>query len=223
LSPLPAVTWSLSIEEQIYIFFPFITLLLARKKIVTLSIILPSLMLGIIFVQLNILNSTTTSRLTGLYLIPVIIGLVCAEFENIIRRKNSRTSVIIIEFIITLVVIFSIMLFHSQSNISYYVRVILMSCIFPLLLHLISLTRMWVALKVIAYLGRVSFGCYLYHWLVWNMFQSLDIGYAVGSGFTIFGWLLGLMVTLLLSVISYNFLEVPFLNIRRRYQAVPTS
>jgi peptidoglycan/LPS O-acetylase OafA/YrhL len=223
LSPLPAVTWSLSIEEQIYIFFPFIALLLARKKIVTLSIVLPTLMFGIFFVQINVFNSTTASRLTPLYLIPVIIGLVCAEFENIIRWKNSRISVIIIELTIGLVVILTIIFSHSQSNISYYLRVILMSCIFPLLLHLISFTRMWVALKAIAYLGRVSFGCYLYHWLVWNIFQSLDIGYSVGSGFTIFGWLLGLFVTLVLSVISYRFLEAPFLDIRRRYQAAPTS
>ena len=222
-SPLPAVTWSLSIEEQIYIFFPFIALLLARKKIVTLSIILPTLMFGIFFVQINLFNSTTASRLTPLYLIPVIIGLVCAEFENVVRWKNYRISVIIIEFIFTLGVILTIMFSHSQSNISYYLRVILMSCIFPLLLHLISLTRMWAALKAIAYLGRVSFGCYLYHWLVWNMIQSIDIGYSVGSGFTIFGWLLGLFVTLALSVISYRFLEAPFLEFRRRYQAAPTS
>ena len=169
---------------------------------------------------MNMFNSTTTSRLTGLYLIPVIIVLACAEFENFVRRKNSRKSVVVIEFIFAFVVIVTIMFFHSLLNISY--CVILMSCIFPVLLHLISLTRMWAALKVIGYLGRVSFGCYLYHWLVWNMLQSLGIGYAVGSGFNIFGWLLGLILTLILSVASYRFLEMPFLNIRRRYQAVPT-
>lgn len=222
-SPLPSVTWSLSIEEQIYLFFPFISLLLAKKKFLLMSIMLPTLISILWLAQINLFESASVDRLTGLYLIPVLSGLLCAKFEKRIRLHiGSRLNLFFRVSIVT-ATIFILLMTRTSSDLNFVLAVLAISTIFPFVLNLFSRIKEGVSLNILSRIGRISFGCYLYHWIFWNVLQKFTFAFSDTSGFTIFGWMIGIISTLILALASYRFIELPFLNLRRRFQVVQTS
>lgn len=64
------------------------------------------------------------------------------------------------------------------------------------------------------YLGRISYGLYVYHLLAITIVGTVDRG-----GFATF-WLSSLIITVVLSAISYRHLEQPFLRLKLRYTHV---
>jgi peptidoglycan/LPS O-acetylase OafA/YrhL len=94
--------------------------------------------------------------------------------------------------------------------------------LFPLILNVFSNLKDGFALKLLSKVGRISFGCYLYHWLLWNLLQTTNLAFTETHGFSFMGWIIGLVTTLSISWFSYKFIELPFLNVRRRFQAVQT-
>lgn len=70
-----------------------------------------------------------------------------------------------------------------------------------------------------AYLGKISYGLYVYHLLA---VEFVDVLFAAWHGFAI--WILRTLLALLLTVaaaiLSYAFLESPFLRLKRRFEIV---
>jgi peptidoglycan/LPS O-acetylase OafA/YrhL len=73
---------------------------------------------------------------------------------------------------------------------------------------------------VLVYLGRISYGLYVFHRL------GIRIGFAVlggiatrSSGFVVF-WLFSLLTTIGMASLSYFILERPFLRLKSRYAVV---
>lgn len=80
-----------------------------------------------------------------------------------------------------------------------------------------SLTRM-LDRPSFAYLGRISYGIYLYHLLV--------LGFAIpllGSAAGVWSFPVGLTITILISALSYLILEQPLLRLGKRFRQVPLS
>jgi peptidoglycan/LPS O-acetylase OafA/YrhL len=75
--------------------------------------------------------------------------------------------------------------------------------------------------KWMIWLGRVSFGLYVYHelalWSVRNVFVRFH-----GYEHFLLGFLTSATLTVLLAALSYRFLETPFLRIKERFEAVPS-
>jgi peptidoglycan/LPS O-acetylase OafA/YrhL len=92
-----------------------------------------------------------------------------------------------------------------------------------MVLNLSGFKHNGVILNLLSRIGRVSFGCYLYHWIFWNLLQKFSFAFNDSSGFTTLGWSMGIIATLVISFYSYRFIELPFLSIRRRFQVVETS
>ena len=222
-SPLPAVTWSLSIEEQIYLFFPFIVLLLARKKFLYLIIFITVIFCFLVLGQIYIFENRSINRLTGLYLFPVLVGLFSAYFEKAIRDKVVSKWSYSLQILLVFSVLFGIFKYPPDSSLGYVIAVLLLSTTFPLILKISSFAKVGFILKLFSFIGRVSFGCYLYHWIFWNLLQKPGFAFNEATGFTVFGWSIGASSTLIVSWLSYRFIELPFLNFRRRFQAVETS
>jgi len=72
------------------------------------------------------------------------------------------------------------------------------------------------------YLGKISFGIYMYHNILFNaLFDKLIWRYHL-QGFWIF-WVIYLVIVLVLSVISYELFEKSFLKLKDRFAVVSTS
>lgn len=70
----------------------------------------------------------------------------------------------------------------------------------------------------LVYLGKISYGLYVYHFLALLLMRSClsPLGVAVYPVYV----LLGFALTVALSIVSYNFLELPFLKLKERFTYV---
>jgi peptidoglycan/LPS O-acetylase OafA/YrhL len=79
----------------------------------------------------------------------------------------------------------------------------------------------WTDSASLRYLGKISYGLYVYHMLgVWIADRLLNFGSSLLRGGARF--VLALGITVLLSAISYRFLEAPFLRLKRQFTYVPS-
>jgi len=70
--------------------------------------------------------------------------------------------------------------------------------------------------SVFVYLGRISYGLYVFHWLSFVIAGFVFARYSLGN------WFLSLFVTIALASISYYILEKPFLRLKKRFTYVPS-
>jgi peptidoglycan/LPS O-acetylase OafA/YrhL len=222
LSPLPTVTWSLSIEEQIYIFFPFIALLLAKKKLLGAASLVSILIVTMYAIQESINDQVHVDRLSALFWVPVAMGLTCSFLERKVRGNSVTKIVLRFRTLAIVTVTSALCLSGSDSPIGFIGSAIVLTLIFPLILNVVSHLRDGFALRLLGKIGRISFGCYLYHWLLWNLLQTTNFAFSEANGYSVKGWIIGIVFTLSISWLSYKFIELPFLNIRRRFQTVQT-
>ena len=192
-------TWSLGIEEQFYIVYPFLFLFLKKKNILPILIILTFFsafgfllteneyyqfyLMPYRFFELSIggigaivcLNKKVSSHLKAICLV-LIIFLLCVDISI---PKN----------IIVLVLISStlIVLLESEAK--------------NKLLHSVLENKIMIGL------GKISFSLYMWHQIV-LAFTRYIIKYDFKpiDYFFIFG------ITVVLSILSYNFIEQPFRN-----------
>ncbi len=71
------------------------------------------------------------------------------------------------------------------------------------------------------YLGKISYGLYVYHILAIDFSHALLVSFH-GTTFVVASALVALSLTIVMAVISYAFLESPFLRIKKRYEIVHT-
>jgi peptidoglycan/LPS O-acetylase OafA/YrhL len=84
--------------------------------------------------------------------------------------------------------------------------------------------------KILVYLGRISYGMYVFHitmfWVVFRIFKdelatiSMKVGLKDWKDEV--GILIAFMATVVFSVLSYYFLEKPFLRLKKRFTLIPS-
>lgn len=75
----------------------------------------------------------------------------------------------------------------------------------------------------LTYLGRISFGLYVFHQLGMLIGRELIPRYQSSAGYFILYWLFSLGVTLALAHLSFQLLERPFLALKKRYAVIPSG
>lgn len=216
--------WSLGVEEQFYLIFPFIFLTLiasswARRRkgrpfVVVVSLLVASFALSLVndadlafgwggaFTE-----STGLSALFGYYspltrawqfLLGVLAALIVLNSGTMKRRWLS--------FLAAAVLVVSFALVPESNLLPGFPTVLPMLAVFLLLLS--PLPKKLVGsqpLRPLSWLGDRSYSAYLWHWPVW-----LFLGHHVGrEALTI---PLAFAITLALSALSYRFVELPFIG-----------
>jgi len=69
----------------------------------------------------------------------------------------------------------------------------------------------------LVYLGKRTYGMYLYHWAVLRTMERFSVQYSDQKGFSFSGILIALLVTILVSLVSFSYLEMPFLRIKSKF------
>lgn len=82
----------------------------------------------------------------------------------------------------------------------------------------------------LVYLGRISYGMYVFHitifWLVYQIFKdelaSLSIMAGLHEWKNDVGFVIAFIITVTISLLSYNFFEKPFLRLKKRFTYIPS-
>ncbi len=222
-SSVISILWSVSVEEQFYLLWP----LQVRKARIQRLAATASFMLiaGSIFRYIFLLDGWTEGlwKNTLTRLEPMAIGiLIAVAFRLRVLRQLSalgRTVALTTGIACWLLVaaFCNIDYSHVGTMLGYPLIAIGAAAIF---LSCIGNSATALRSPVLVYLGKISYGLYVFHML------GIRIGVAVLGGFThrfsgfIAYWLFALITTVGMASISYFALEKPFLRLKSRYAVV---
>jgi len=225
-----APLWSVSMEEQFYLAWPLVLRFTGARKLGSLCVgmLIVAIVYRLGLVALG-LDPPATWCMTFSRLDPIAAGALLAVW---LRRRPfevgfaARTGCIIAGFVCWLLVAR-----YLRINAPPSLAMALLG--YPgiavgAVLILFAFTSPWkstapraLRLPALIYLGRISYGLYVYHLLSLSLVSRMISPFARRHFFPI-QFLGGLAVTILLSALSYHLLEQPFLRLKARFTHVPS-
>jgi peptidoglycan/LPS O-acetylase OafA/YrhL len=226
-------TWSLAVEEQFYLVWPLVILLVRRQKVL-LGIALGALVL-VIAVRYGLWamhiegmpywSFYTFTRVDGLcvgsalallmrvnleflkkwlYLVVSAIALVNFGFYFINKQSDFTMPYLAITGYTTFTLVFGIIVYEAVRAESGIIQLLLNN-------------------RFLKFFGRISYGLYVYHWpiyiILFDRLTSWSIAHGV-AGAKLAPFLSALAITIIaiiISVISYRYFERPFLKLKDRF------
>jgi len=219
--------WSISIEEQFYLFWPFVFLIFVKGKfliktscfIIALSLLRIVIWWVIPFSTLALFS--VVNRFDCMVLGALGAYLVQGNYR-VIEILNLKVIQIFVWGIVSLLILDK---FHFVNSI---LEIFIVEGItLVIIIGQINVKNRIINLEntVFSYIGKLSFGLYVYHPLViilaykylnFNLFESLYLNVVSVFVFVFFA-------TLSVSHISYFYFERWFLNLKSRYSVVDSS
>tara|TARA_B110000444_G_scaffold10752_1_gene9179 strand:+ start:673 stop:2607 length:1935 start_codon:yes stop_codon:yes gene_type:complete len=201
-------TWSLSIEEQFYLFFPIMILVIWRyfKKY------LMSILIIIFLVSLQLADFwSSLYRDTTFYLLhtrgwELIAGSLLAKIEIDYGRKNNSILGFIMPSIGLFLVVHSIIFFDDQMRHPSFITLI--PILGTMLLIWFSqkgeIVTDILSSKIFVSIGLISYSLYLWHFPIFAFSRILEFDPSITNK------LIQISLSFILAIISYKFIEKPF-------------
>ena len=218
--------WSLAIEEQFYMIFPLLFLLVNRKKkskdgtyklnknflYVVLGLILVSLIAHILLFDINNISRIYFGTDTRAFSLLVgVVGAILYPMERLYAKvtpqQNMLYSVVSLVSIATLI---TVMIYTSEYNTWLYRGGFLLVAILGLIVIISSgkqhtLMSRLLSFKPVVFIGKISYSLYLWHFPVLVLTTPVS---EIGNPNIIFV-VLRVILTFVLATASYVFVETP--------------
>ena len=225
-----AHTWSLAVEEQFYIFWPFLVLLLQRRAMMTLCVAMwvmaVAFRLGLgMYPELeDAYTYSLFTRSDGILFGSMLALLVKGGLRHSEANMRLALRVAIVGGLVVCAM-------AATRNLSFSRHTPLMSAVGMPSVVLTTVFSLWFAMGVppehllhrllcwrpLAYLGRTSYGIYLYHLpLLRIVHPKLDVPETLGWRL-LTGTLLGL-AAIGVAALSWKFFEAPLIGLKRRFE-----
>ena len=218
--------WSLAIEEQFYMIFPLLFLLVNRKKkskdgtfklnknflYVVVGLILVSLIAHILLFDINNINRIYFGTDTRAFSLLVgVVGAILYPMERlhtkVTPQQNLIYSVISLVSIATLI---TVMIYTSEYNTWLYRGGFLLVAILGLIVIISSgkqhtvMARL-LSFKPVVFIGKISYSLYLWHFPI----LVLTTPVAEIGNTNIYFVILRVILTFVVAIVSYVFVETP--------------
>ncbi len=213
-------TWSLSVEEQYYILFPivlFMTFKYFKKYLIHILIIFFFISLGLVdWSNRNYPSASFYFLHTRMW--QLLAGSILAYFELTIgHRSQNKILNLILPFIGLLLIGHSIIFFNDEMyHPSFYtLSPIIGVCLIIWFSNKDELFTQILSTKLFVGIGLISYSLYLWHYPIFVFAAKLNIS----DGNIFIKLLIGVFV-LILSVVSYYFIEKPFRGPKKKIKKV---
>ena len=218
--------WSLAIEEQFYMIFPLLFLLVNGKKkskdgtyklnknflYVVLGLILVSLIAHILLFDINNISRIYFGTDTRAFSLLVgVVGAILYPMERlhskVTPQQNMMYSVVSLASIATLI---TVMVYTSEYNTWLYRGGFLLVAILGLIVIISSgkqhtLMSKLLSFKPIVFIGKISYSLYLWHFPILVLTTPVS---EIGNP-NIFFVILRIVLTFAVAIVSYVFVETP--------------
>ncbi len=226
-----SVFWSLCIEEHFYIVWMFSIYFIPVKRIFSFLLISIAIAWIARYFDAMIWDNhmiTQNDLFTNIdyFAIGGILGFYVAKDYNrvikFIQKINTSWKYLFIFFVINLVV-FQEQLLPSDNYILSIFRPTLIALAFTSLIAIFIPENSPIRISdnnIISYLGKISYGLYVYHIILVHILFQYFIKYKImmDDWWTVSGFMiLVLGGSIMFSILSFKFLEKPFLEWRKRY------
>jgi len=226
-SSVAAPLWSVSLEEQFYLFWPMLIRLFRPQRLVPLAVgcLVIATVSRIVVVQLKMpavmLWTNTFCRLE-----PIALG---ALFAVYVRRRTWAPRPVIRALLLAigaaLPPVLSVLLLNTPSyTSSLYYPGVAIGCV--CILAAFYAEPAGIRQPTLVYLGRISYGLYVFHALAISIaFLPASGAHQTGMKVLLLGFrfAVALGLTIGLAALSYRFLEEPFLRIKRKLAVIPSD
>lgn len=216
-------SWSIGLEEQFYFVMP-LAIIIFRKKVFFKLVLLSSLVFFCITINLNsylavdskiayffrVLNYFNFQTL----LIGVIGGyLYFYNLEKILNLTKSKYGYLVLIMLIAFLSVFIVF----ENRINHFILGILFLLLIFFTIN--PLNTFSFRNNLLSYLGKISYGIYMYHTFVLFLVFPFANKYFIekdGSNipYTLFLYVTSYMITILFSLISYEWFELRFIKIK---------
>jgi peptidoglycan/LPS O-acetylase OafA/YrhL len=223
--PLYVHTWSLAIEEQFYLLWPALLLLGGRRYLPLICCLGLAMAVGTRAFGLH--QHTLAAHSDGL-----VLGALLAYVLSRCRLDESGTTSLQVKFGAVGLIGLAYLgwgfaawgrgrLFAEEGPHWPGLTILAINSVFFALVALVvcnsGCRALWLLRRrPLSYLGTISYGLYLYHWVVLGVISQVWEAYGTGGRrWWIFG--LQLFVSLAVAALSWRYIEAPILKLKERF------
>lgn len=236
--------WSLSVEEQFYIFWPLILFLTPREKIKHLflfAIALAPIFRILIYLtyRSHLLSAPENSAYLAVYVLPFshIDAFAMGAYISCFQIPNPRKQLLILAHALPLLGFLTQYLSVRQiqlNTMGYEFTLFtaykfvwgysVVNYFFALLIQAVTRTKLFTNILehfILRYLGKISYGLYVYHYPIIGFILTFQLMYKTHIDLLLYlgnprTYLIALLITVIISSISFHFFEKPINHLKDR-------
>ena len=203
LTPLLHI-WSLGVEEQFYLVFPLIVIFIKPNK---LRVIFFSILTLSFFSMLLVRDSGNLAE--AFYLLPfrtweLIAGAIAVLWKNKLQPSNNKK----INFIALITLLLSFIIFNEHTNSIFLFGIPVLATFFIVAIPVENgIVADILKNSFLVYIGTISYSLYLFHQPIFALLRIATFG-PLSLPLTV----LSILITFLMAMISFRFIETPFKN-----------